>query len=359
MLNNPSQPKIAPGLFGISSSNRDFRKAENWGKNIFNNAFPAALACYMQHKGLQPIYLTLNDKAGLNTSSITTEDIFALSPLNPNIYFSFESDFVPYQPLVVNNLPRADLVIIDQSTGLCTRSIEIKLTALPDNSTATLAENNYGCEIVVRPDTIVYMALSIASQLKSEIGKLTAALKALPTISDWTDIHVVSPVIPLMAAILNAFMTSNLHLQQPLILQPIWKTERKKLTLHRDAFDIFVWSDFAFTRLFFREANLTGGSISRGARSIAWLTKMLLDFTIEGKFNHKAIIDAMSFNTKNDKAFAVNGMITRSIMHSSELIHPRIKREEIKNIILGNAESLLSPERRLDAAIMNTPGLFD
>ncbi|MCA0458208.1 MAG: HindVP family restriction endonuclease [Chloroflexi bacterium] len=347
-----------PTLFGITNSNRDFRKAENWGKNIFNNAFPVALACYMDQKGINPVYLTINGEGILDHSYIPTETVFAFPLRHPSIYFSFESDFIPYQPLVVNNLPRADLVIMDQETGLCKRGLEIKLTALPDNSTAALAEELYGCEIVVRPDTIVYLALSIASQLQSEIAELERLFNQLPLIRDWTDIAEVAPIIPRMADILNTFMMTNLHLQQPLVLQPVWKTEGKKLILHKDAFDIFVWSNFAFTRLFFREALLIRGGVSRGARSIAWLTKMLIDFVAEGKFNHKAIIDTMSFNTKNDKAFAVNGMVTRALMNSLELVHPRIQRDEIRNIILGNGEKLLSPERRLDAAIMNTTGLF-
>jgi len=143
------------------------------------------------------------------------------------------------------------------------------------------------------------------------------------------------------------------------MLQPIWKTEGKNLTLHSNAFDIFVWSNFAFTRLFFREANSTRIRVSRGARSVAWLFKMLYDFALKGKIDHKKIIDGMSFNTRNDKAFAVNGMVTQPLMASPELLMPRVKREEIKNIIRGGGERLLSPERRLDAAILNTHGLFD
>ncbi len=34
-------------------------------------------------------------------------------------------------------------------------------------------------------------------------------------------------------------------------------------------------------------------------------------------------------------------------------------KEEINNIILGGGEKLLSPERRFDAIILNTPNLFD
>ncbi len=352
-------PSQQPSLFGLIKSNRDFRNPQSWGKNIFNNAFPTALACYMESKNVAPVYFTLNKKNKLTTSYLSVEYIFGISPSNSNTYYSFESDFVPLQPLVVNNLPRADLVVIDEQTGICKSGLEIKLTAIPDNSTFHLPESNYGCEIVVRPDTIVYLALSIVSSFRASPSQLSTLLHELPTISDWTDIAEVSPLIPRMAQILDEFMVANLHLQHPLVMQPIWKTEGKKLTLHTDAFDIFVWSNFAFTRLFFREANLIRNTVSRGARSIAWLTRMIHDFTLEGRIDHRKIIDGMSFNTRNDKAFAVNGIVTHMLMVSPELLKPRIKRDETKNIILGGGELFLSPERRLDAAILNTPELFE
>ena len=41
-----------------------------------------------------------------------------------------------------------------------------------------------------------------------------------------------------------------------------------------------------------------------------------------------------------------------------EIRHPRIRRAEISRIILGGGERYLSPERRLDAMIVNSPDLF-
>lgn len=357
-MNQLTASKPEPSLYGLVKSNRDFNNAQNWGKNIFNNAFPTALACYMDFKNIPPVYLTLNDQKGLNRGTISVDKIFGIAPSSPNAYYAFERDFVPYQLLVVDNLPRADLVVIDETTGICKSAVEIKLTALPDNSTFNFPEERYGCELVVRPDTIVYLALSIAATFKSKPDQLMPVLQQFSQISDWTDIAIVAPAIAQMAKALDEFMTNNLNLQQPLVMQPVWKTEGKKLTLHQDAFDIFVWSNFAFTRLFFRDANSVRGTVSRGARSIAWLTKMLYDFVQDGKINHSKIIDGMSFNTKNDKAFAINGMGTQPLMASPELVRPRVKREEIANIILGGGGLLLSPERRLDAAILNTPGLF-
>ena len=65
-----------------------------------------------------------------------------------------------------------------------------------------------------------------------------------------------------------------------------------------------------------------------------------------------------SFNLKNDKAFASSGNITNRFMLSENLILPRIKKSEIRNIILGGGQNLLSPERRFDAIIYNSSELF-
>jgi HindVP restriction endonuclease len=85
---------------------------------------------------------------------------------------------------------------------------------------------------------------------------------------------------------------------------------------------------------------------------------MLYDFSKNGQINHHKIIDELSYNTKNDKAFAVSGRITHRYMSCPELTKPRIQQKEIKNIILGGGQNLLSPERRFDAIIYNSPELF-
>lgn len=35
-------------------------------------------------------------------------------------------------------------------------------------------------------------------------------------------------------------------------------------------------------------------------RSVVWLAKMLYEFALVGKINHKLIIDTLTYNTKND-----------------------------------------------------------
>jgi len=86
---------------------------------------------------------------------------------------------------------------------------------------------------------------------------------------------------------------------------------------------------------------------------------MLYDFSRDGQVNHARTIDALSYNTKNDKAFALSGRVTRPFMQGEILRQPRITKDEIKNIILNGGQNLLSPKRRFDAIVFNSPDLFD
>ena len=85
---------------------------------------------------------------------------------------------------------------------------------------------------------------------------------------------------------------------------------------------------------------------------------MLSDIKDDKKFNHKRIIDTLSYNTKNDKAFASSGKVTNKYMTCQRLIKPALNESEIKHIILGGGQNLLSPERRFDAILFNSPDLF-
>jgi hypothetical protein len=353
---------MQPALFGITHSNRDFSKTEGWSKNKFNATFPIALCCYMHAKALLPYYLIVDHTTGqVKHTEITVTELFGVNPTDPTVFYAFENDFTAYRSYVMGRLPRIDVVIQD-TFGTNFSCFEIKLTALPDNSTARLEPFLFGCELVVRPDTIVYLALSIASHFYDKKHELLHFLSDSNTFSqlNWNDTEAVVPYIYSMTENLNHLFVQYAHLQTPLVLQSIWKTQGKLLTLDENAFDTVVWSNFAFARLFFYGIKpQTQTKLSRQARSVLWLYKMLFDFAQTGQINYKRVIDELSHDTKNDKAFAVSGRITRRFLPDSVVIAPRISRQELKRIILGNGQHLLSPERRLDAAILNTPGLFE
>lgn len=348
-------------LFGLNNSNRDFSQSTCWGKNQFNSSFPAALACYMDSINIKPVYIKLNTDLGIVHDEISVEEVYGIKPLSSDLYFSFESDFSPYRPYAVGILPRIDLVTMNISISpydfLC--GIEIKLTALPDNQTCELEEDRYGSEIVVRPDTIVYLALSIAMTYKDHKERLKEFLHPVLGMDiDWQSEEEVAPRVSDIISCLDAALVNKISSQSSFLLQPIWKTIGKTLKLADDCYDIFIWSDFAFTRLFVDQARQQNrkDNLTRHMRTVVWLAKMLYEFTVKGKINHQFIIDLLTYNTKNDKAFACGGQITNPFMRCPNLRKPRILKEATREIILGGGEKFLSPERRLDSAILNTFG---
>ena len=350
-----------PGLYGIENSNRDFEKKESWGKNQFNSSFPISLALFLEYKGLENNYIILNKELKTEHSSIDTSKLFKADSISSKPFYAFESQYSPYQKFVIGTLPRVDLVVQDFDNGNCLRGIEIKLTALPDNSTCKLESNKYGSELVIRPDTIVYLACSIAEYFEKDIPSIRKHFdNSFEKIDDWSEAENVIPYINNIVRTLDSISLELLNNQTPLVMQPIWKTDGKSPMLSENCLDVFVWSNLGFMQLFVdaaRDKNKIS-KINRQVRTVIWLYKMLLDFSQTGQFDNEKIIDELSYNTKNDKAFAVNGSVTQPYMKSNNLTNPRINKVDIQHIILGGGQSLLSPERRFDAIIYNSPELF-
>lgn len=355
---------MKPGLYGIQQTNRDLTKKDSWGKNQFNNNFPIALINYMDSKNINPVYIKLNNNLNTEHSHITAENLYRMSAKEPsNIFYSFETRYFPYQRFSIDEVPRADVTIIklgeNSSSDKVVSSLEIKLTALPDNSTFMLTEDKYSCEIVIRPDTIVYLAFSIIDNWIDKEEELLDIFNNNPVdIEDWTDGNDVLTNMDNIITVLNNIILSNINTQKPLILEPIWKTIGKSPKLANQCLDVFVWSDLAFTRLFMDASANKTNKINRYHRSTVWLYLMLKDYAMNKKIDHKLVIDTYTYNVKNDKAFSLVGKKTYPYLKCDELTTPRISINEIQNIILNGGEQFLSPERRFDAAVVAAPGLF-
>lgn len=354
---------MKPSLFGVNNSNKDLNNKNSWGKNQFNNIFPIALINYMYSKNIKPKYIKLNNKMKVSHTEITSKELFGLDYDDKKLQFNFEYPHTAFQRFSNGTIPRADVTtsilqedIFDDKT---LSSLEIKLTALPDHTTHNLEEHEYGSELVIRPDTIVYLAFSLISLWYTDTDKMYSYFENVDKkIKDFTDERLVKNNFNIIIDSLNNFLLASYENQKPLIIQPIWKTNGKSPKLADDCLDVFVWSDHAFTRLFIDESRITKGNLTRTNRSCVWLIAMLIEFSKKQKLDHKKIIDEITFNTKNDKAFALSGKKTYNYMRSEELTKPRIKVSEIQNIILGGGEKLLSPERRFDSALVSAPGLF-
>ena len=351
-----------PALFGLnrSNTNKDFSQAKAWGKNSFNNCFPIALLCYMQSQNIAPVYLTLDKNWNIVREKIDVNSIFGHAYDSEDIYFAFEYTYGHNQQFVKGTLPRIDLVVMDNSNSESPwlRALEIKLTALPDNSTCNLSEEQYGCELVVRPNTITHLTLEIISQYAEHRSELLDNPSPIFQHNfDWELKDSMLEEIPHIIQTIKTLLLAKIDGQIPFVIQPIWKTIGKSSRLHENCLDVFVWSTFGFAKLLLDtvEQGRTRG-FSRAKRAVLWIVKMLSDFATDGKIDPQTV--SVGFTKQTDKAFALSGRKTHPYMSCVELTHPRIKKTGIKNVILGQGEKLLSPERRFDAILVNSPELF-
>ena len=352
---------VDPGLFGQKYSSRDYRYEDSWGKNQFNSSFPASLVAYMSSKNISPIFICTNKNNEIVHRHISAIKLFGIDPLSDDAYYDYEAGYYPYeQYYTASRKEKIDLVMINRATQSPVSGLEVKLTTLPDNSTKGLPDAEYGSEIVVRSPTILFVACSICSCYDSAKGKskLHEILNTIgEEIKDWGEIRQVVPYYnKIKEAILNV-STDLANKQKPLIVQPIWKTDKRLTDLNDNCLDVFVWSNLAVIQMALREKT-SEDDISRNQRTIIWLYKMLWDFTQFGRFNYTDIVNSLSYKYKTDKAFSINGKLTNAFLKCAELVKPRISKYEIKNIILGDGQKLLRPERRFDAYLVSHPELF-
>lgn len=350
-----------PGLFGQKYSSRDYSNPKVWGKNQFNSSFPASLVAYMHSRELDCVYLRSNGTNGVSHGRISATELLGIDPLSENAFYNFEAGFAPFEQYYTGNREKIDLVMIDRMSGLPLSGLEIKLTALPDDTTRKGPEEEYSCEIVVRPPTICFLACSICKHYESVGGgaRLKKFLDSVPQINHWEEIAEVSRHFKaIQTAVLNVCVDMA-SVQTPLIIQPVWKSMTTGASLAEDCLDVFVWSNLAVVQMCITQDYDPEKGLNRYQRTIVWIYRMLFDYCVYGRFDYTRIIKHLSYNTANDKAFSINGKKSYQYLSSQQLLIPRIKKSEIKNIILGGGQDYLSPERRFDAVIVNTPHLFD
>jgi len=362
VISNKIVSMDTPALFGLnqSNANRDFTQASAWGKNSFNNCFPVSLLCYMQSKNISPVYLTLDNNLEVVKENIDVNTVFGHLYNSNNIFFAFEYTYGHNQQYVQGDLPRSDLVVKKKSISKnpWLRALEIKLTAIPDNSTCHLSENEYGCELVIRPNTIIHLTLEIINAYSKNLQQLSHILQPfLQNSYNLEDEEKILSRLPEIIQIIKKLLLATPKVQIPFVIQPIWKTVGKSAQLHQNCLDAFIWSTSAFAKLLLDTAEHgQPKSFTRAKRSVWWAIKMLSDYAKQQTIDPQTVKNGYSKQT--DKAFALSGKRTYPYMSSEELSHPRINKTEIKNIILGQGEKLLSPERRFDAILVNSPELF-
>jgi len=341
-------------LYGLFHSNRQGKNL--WGKNQFNSTFPTALACYMRDQRIDAVYVKVTENLKTRCATISIDELFNTDICNENLFFDFESRHEPFQKLVEHNLERVDLVIRTLKNGKkdlagdALRALEIKLTVIPDSTTCNNSPDNWFPEMVIRPATIMYCAMSMASGITQEQAK-EIFNPVGKNVRQWGNGTEALQLLPKVLTALNQLQERFLTKQQPIILQPIWRTQGKRPVLDDSAFDIFVWSDHALVRVVLDIVENNPGELSRFARSILRIARYLYEYGRAGTAHMNNIFSDMTYGHQSDKEFSLGGTITQRYMNHSRMGKPVFRKEVIRDIILDGGEEHLSPERRLDQTI--------
>jgi hypothetical protein len=310
----------------------------------------------MRDKGIPAVYLSLADQLKVDAKELDFNAVFNSKTANQYLTFLFENKYDPYQQWAYGDIGNIDLVIKHKEHFL--RALEIKLTVLPDEGTHGDDEADWGSELVVRAATTSYAALGIADSCSDILPELRALFEPVcQPIRNWgnsTEIRVRRESI---LECLDTFQSTYSHRQKPFLMQPVWKTIGKSPELADNAFDVFIWSDFALCRAFIDRAKeeplRNDNQVPRFLRAAARLAHALYDLSTRGKVDMTVYReDAMGNLT--DKEFALGGKITRHYMKHERKLNPAVSKTALREIILGGGQDRLSPERRFDATIYFT-----
>lgn len=347
---------MSSGLFGIENSNRAVDK--HWGKNCFNSSFPTSAACYMLANNIPAIYIHLDyveDRLCVVSDEIPISHVFNCGTLQPkDLYFSFESIFEPYQQYSFDTIDGIDLVVKD-TAGNFLAPLEVKLTVLPTDQTSRQTEDKWGCELVIRAATTSYCALGMYDSVKDDAYHIREIFEdACSSIQMWDNDFEMTHKMSNLCNSIDTFQREYYQHQKPLLMQTIWKTQGKSPILADQAFDIVIWSDYAFSRLFIDGAIEAGITMSRPMRATARLARCIWELSKSGRIRMADIYRQMAFGNQTDKEFAIGGSRWRQYVTADRIVTPILPKTVVNDIIEDGYIELLSPERRFDQTLYFT-----
>ncbi len=344
------------GLFGIENSNRTVDS--HWGKNCFNSSFPTSTACYMLANNIPAIYIRLDNIDGrlcVVADEIPINQVFNCGDKQPGeLYFSFESVFEPYQQYSFDAIDGIDLVVKDTDENFLA-PLEVKLTVLPTDQTSRQPEDKWGCELVIRSATTSYCALGMYDSVKENAHHIREIFEeSCSSIQMWDNDFEMTHKMPTLCESIDTFQREYYQHQKPLLMQTIWKTQGKSPLLADQAFDVVVWSDYAFSRLFIDGAAEIATTMSRSMRATARLARCIWELSKSGRIRMVDIYRQMAFGNQTDKEFAIGGSKWRQYVTADRIVTPILPKTVVNEIIEEGYIERLSPERRFDQTLYFT-----
>lgn len=170
----------------------------------------------------------------------------------------------------------------------------------------------------------------------------------------WDNDFEMTHKIPSICASIDAFQARYYTRQKPLVMQTLWKTQGKSPMLANNAFDIVIWSDYAFSQLFIDSSYEAASTMSRPMRASARLARCLWELSKSGKIRVVDIYRQMAFGNQTDKEFSIPGNKWKQYVSSPRTENPILPKDVVTSIIQDGYIERLSPERRFDQTLYFT-----
>lgn len=344
-----------PTLYGITEQNSSRHGSTLWGKNQFNSTFPLALCLYMRDVGIKPVSVLSK------STNIFSDDDFwdfekVLGSIEENSYFHFEKTFDPYSSLSRNEVDKIDMVV---SIDKCHKTpLEVKLTVIPDSTTAKDDENSWAPEMVMRPVSSAHAMMGVATSLMKPSNRdarekvVRILKKAYNKVSDWNNTTEIEKNAFDLVGALSLALKSSTELQKPFLIQPIWRTVGQSLVLCDNCFDVFVWSDVSVMRIPVDQCCEESG-VTRPLREVARHVRAMYDLLVSDDYDYTGIYKGMPLGYQTDKSFALSGKKTFKYLQHQRLTRPKLPSSLLNTLVLHGGDGELKPERRFDAAVLS------
>ena len=271
-------------------------------------------------------------------------------------YYEFEKSFSPYAGLSRNEVDSIDLIVC--VNGVQRIPLEVKLTVVPDSTTAEKPESAWAPEMVMRPVSSAHAMMGLASSLCIEgnvelkNGVIAALRPGFNKITDWNNITEIITHSEYIREALGQALALSENVQKPFLVQPIWRTRGQSLELCERCFDVFAWSDVAVMAIPLQEHG-NGSAMTRHLREVARHVRSLYDILQTGDYDYSGIYKGMSLGKQTDKSFSIPGNSSVKYLQHERLEHPFLPRTVLREIVLNGGQNELRPERRFDAAVQS------
>ena len=197
----------------------------------------------MLDKSVKALYITIavsENKLVIRPKEISINEVFNCgNRTSCDLYFSFESVYMPYQQYSFDDIDEIDLVVKDID-GNYLAPLEVKLTVIPTSQTSILPEEKWGSEIVVRSATTSYCALGMFNSVNNFSKDIREIFEtACSSIQMWDNDYEMTHKTPSLCRAIDDFQLAYYTYQKPLLMQMLWKTGQSPI-LADQAFDIII-----------------------------------------------------------------------------------------------------------------------